>query len=276
MVDNTNGIVYRSILTEQELEEIHDLEAKMGKKGIRYKIDPGTSSGIICIRDDILAGFMTVDCFDGKDIESAAIVDSTTDWDKMVAVLVAHANEKMAERILFICDPNDVPMTQKLESAGLTPLFSEYRMTFDAASFSPAVIHDISIKRAMQADRTYVRGLDEEAFGKSVDHTSPHNLNNTYIILQNSQPVGKLRVEEFDDVHGIYGVVVERRLRGKGIGAQALTLLLNELMILGIRNIYLEVDSENPSAFHLYKKLGFKVLSEFRYYPYKLYVGRNL
>lgn len=268
-MNNNNEIYYQLTFTGQELEGIQGLEAEGTEKGVCYKIDPGTNSGIIYAKNGIPVGFMTVDCFGNEDIESAAIVNNTTDWDKMAAVLISYAKEKMAKRILFICDPSDVIVTQKLESAGLVPLFSEYRMAFDAASFSPAAIHDISVRRATQTDYSYIRELDEKAFGKD-NHTSQCDVCNTQIILQNNLPVGKLRIEESDGNHGIYGVVVERRLRGKGIGAQALTLLLNELMTLDVPSIYLEVDSENPAAFHLYKKLGFKVMSEFHYYPYKL------
>lgn len=263
-------ITYKLIFTKEEAAGIRNLQEKGLTKGISYKIDRGTDCGITCFCDGVLTGFMTVDCFDGKDIESAAIIDNIADWDNMADALITQARELKAERILFICDPHDTGVSQKLKSWGLRSSFSEYRMELDTAAYSPAVIDDISIKKAIPSDATYIKMLDEEVFGRSIDRISPQDLNNTIIIIRNHQPVGKLRAVESDGIYGIYGVIVDSRLRGKGIGAQALTLLLDKLQALDAKTIYLEVDSSNPAAFHLYQKLGFKVTSEFRYYPYKL------
>ena len=265
-----NEITYKLIFTKEESAAIRNLLEKGEAKGISYKIDPGTDCGITCIRDGILTGFMTVDCFSGKDIESAAIIENTDDWDSMTEVLIAHAKELGAEQILFICDPNDTAVSRKLKSLGLRPSFSEYRMEFDAAAFSPAAISNVSIQKAIPSDTAYIKMLDEEVFGRSIDRISPQDLNNTIIIMQDHRPAGKLRAVEADGVYGIYGVIIDSKLRGQGIGAQALTLLLEKLRSLDAKSIYLEVDSGNPSAFHLYKKLGFRVTSEFCYYSCKL------
>lgn len=265
-----NEAVYKMILTQQEINHVLKLQAEAAAKGITYKIDPGTNSGILCTRDGVPTGYMTVDCFGGHDIESAAIAGSTADWDCMKAVLTDYAREQKATQILFICDPADTVVAKKLESLGLKASFSEYRMEFAAASFSPAAIQNISLKKALASDAAYIKMLDEEVYGKDILCLSAADLSNTLIILQDNQPVGKLRTSAADGIYGIHGVAVESGLRGQGIGAQALTLLLNHYMSLGIQSIYLEVDSENPAAFHLYKKLGFRVSSEFRYYPYAL------
>lgn len=270
MQPNTDEILYRATLAAQELEGIRKLEALGAKKGVHYKIDPGTSSGIVCTQNGTLAGFMTMDCFGGGEIEAAAVASSIEDWDGMAAVLKARAKEQAAERLLFICDPNDVLVHRKLEEMGIRPSFTEYRMTFDAAAFAPAAIRTVSLRPAEAGDGPYIQKLDAEAFGSDGGPPSPHDIATTQIILHSGARAGKLRIEGTADAQGLYGVIVESRLRGKGIGAQALTLLLNQLVAGGARNVYLEVDSGNPAAFHLYKKLGFKVVSQFDYYPYDL------
>ena len=260
-------IYYHSALTERELEEIQTLREKGAARGIEYKLDPGMDSGILCRRNGAITGFMTVDCFGGEEMESAALADSLTDWEGMSAVLKDCAREKNAQTILFICDPNDRLIREKLESMGLALSFSEYRMVFDRASFEPAPAGGVSLRPAVQADAAFIHEMDTASFGGEGEAPAEH-IADTRVILLEGKPAGKLRVNEADGMHGIYGVVVDSSLRGKGIGYQALTLLLRELTESGAANIYLEVDSQNPAAFHLYKKLGFRVKSTFGYYPY--------
>ena len=143
-------------------------------------------------------------------------------------------------------------------------------MVLDEKSFLPVPITEIGLRKAEADDTGFIISLDEEAFGHSTGHLTSLDIANTRIILREGNPVGKLRADTADGICGIYGVVVEANSRGRGIGAQALTIVLNELIHAGAANIYLEVDSENPAAFHLYEKLGFRVKSEFRYYPERL------
>lgn len=261
-------IYYSSALTERELQEIQSLREKGAAKGISYKLDPGMDSGIVCRWNGGVTGFMTVDCFGGEEMESAALADSLTDWEGMAEVLKDCARERKAQGILFICDPNDRLIKEKLESIGLTRSFSEYRMLFDQASFKPAPAGGVSLRQAAEADAEFIQKMDAAAFGGEEGEVPAEHIVNTRVILLEGTPAGKLRVNEADGMHGIYGVVVDSDLRGRGIGYQALTLLLRELTESGAENIYLEVDSQNPSAFHLYKKLGFRLKSEFGYYPY--------
>jgi|GEM_PF-3442876 len=268
---NQNGEVhYRRSLTEEERKGIHTLREKGAARGVGYKLDPGFDSGIVCSRGGVITGFMTADCFGGEQMESAALADDLTDWNEMAAVLKDCAKQKNKQSVLFICDPKDMLIKEKLESLGLAPAFSEYRMTFNREAFLPAGISGISLRQAAEADAGYIKGLDMGAFGDGEGDVPPWDIVRTKIILRQGEPAGKLRLSEADGMHGIYGVVVDSRLRGKGIGYQALTLLLRELTADGASNIYLEVDSQNPAAFHLYKKLGFRVKSEFGYYPCSL------
>ena len=259
---------YRTALTENDLQEVRRLEKEGAAAGIRYKIDPGTDGGIVLDVEGALAGFMTADCFDGKTVESAAIARDESDWSEMAAALVAFARGRAAERILFIADPHDQPVVRKLESIGLIPSFSEYRMTFEAAAFSPAAVRGVSLVQATESDRDFVAAMDREAFNGSPSDAC--DMGDTRIVVRDGRRVGKLRVGGAGGVLGIYGLVVEPCSRGQGIGAQAMTLILGELIGRGASQIYLEADSLNIHALRLYQRLGFVTASEFRYYPYDL------
>lgn len=267
---NQNEASFRPAFTGQEQAEIKRLQADGLKKGIGYKIDPGTASGILLTgADKTLTGFMTADCFGGSEIESAAIANNADDWAKMNAVLSRHARQTGKKRILYICDPKDTLVRQILDGLGLVAAFAEYRMELCPADFSPAPADGIALRQAMETDLEAIKKLDEEAFG-AVGPVSAADIDNTQIILYNNKPAGKLRAQLAEGVEGIYGVVIEQALRGRGIGAGALTLFINGVMAEGRQRIYLEVDSQNPAAFHLYKKLGFQVVSEFGYYAFHL------
>lgn len=263
--------VYRPVLTARELEEIENLQAQGLRAGIRYKIDPGTKSGIVYHCGGSLRGFMTADQFGGAEIESAAIAKSQADWEQLYAALLAHVKEKQGEKILFICDPNDTLVQGILENRGLAPTFAEYRMTLVPAAFKPMQVRGVTLRQADSSDRAYIAAVEESVFGSSAADMPEEELLCTRIIMQDdgpaALPVGKLRVNETDGLCGIYGVAVEKDRQNRGIGGAALTVLLQDLIKQGKKHFYLEVDSENPSAFHLYQKLGFTVSAEFRYYP---------
>jgi ribosomal protein S18 acetylase RimI-like enzyme len=61
------------------------------------------------------------------------------------------------------------------------------------------------------------------------------------------------------------GLVIAREHRGKGLGQAFLGALVTMLSDKG-HSISLEVNSQNESAFHLYKKLGFSVTRSVEYY----------
>lgn len=260
--------VYREVLSERELREMRRLERAGLARGIRYKIDPGVRGGVLCRRNGAVTGYMTVDHFGGSEVESAAIAGSVSDWDEMSALVIAYALENAAESVLFIVDPNDRMVSGRLEGMGLAPAFSEYRMLLDINAFSPVGAGDISVRQAREEDRAYIAGLDADSFEAAAPTGS--ELAFSRIIQQDGRPAGKLRTDESGGACGIYGVVVEPALRNRGIGARALSLVISELVTRGERTIYLEVDSENAAALHLYQKLGFKIASTFRYYRHSL------
>lgn len=202
-------------------------------------------------------------------MESAAIVESEADWTAMEAALTAQAKARGAGEIVFIADANDPVVAAMLRQRGLAPAYSEHRMQFGEAAFAPASVHGVSIRPATLDDLACVAALDADAFGQAVP-VAEGDLHNTMMIEREGETLGKLRTDSADGRHGIYGVVVRSALRGQGIGAQAMTLALASLLQQGARDIYLEVETENTAAFHLYHKLGFRVQATFGYYSMPL------
>ncbi len=86
-----------------------------------------------------------------------------------------------------------------------------------------------------------------------------------YISCKDGIPVGvfTFNYEEVDTF--LYGVGIVTKYRGKGFGKQMVEFALTEGLAKSDK-VVLDVDSENPTAFHLYKKCGFKIDFQVDYY----------
>lgn len=83
--------------------------------------------------------------------------------------------------------------------------------------------------------------------------------NKSFLYLFKGNPIGVLRKNKEDEQFPmLYGVAIDEAYRGQGHGKAMLTLALDsffeETAILS-----LEVDSQNPKAFGLYRGLGFEI-----------------
>ena len=64
---------------------------------------------------------------------------------------------------------------------------------------------------------------------------------------------------------GIFAVVVDEKLRGRGYGQAIMEQLILEAEEYGIHTAYLQVMFENTVAVNLYEKLGFKEAYQYWY-----------
>lgn len=90
----------------------------------------------------------------------------------------------------------------------------------------------------------------------------------TYLVRDEGVPVGVFAFAQ-GDVMTLFGVVVAAQLRGKGHGNALLQAALNIACKAG-KDVELDVDSENPSALHLYRKYGFQSVFEVQYWRVKI------
>ena len=86
------------------------------------------------------------------------------------------------------------------------------------------------------------------------------------MITLKSKVIGKIRTEIFGDEGFISGFGILPGYRGKGYGKQALKATVGILSKKGIRNVALEVDTQNKNALNLYKSCGFAEESATDYY----------
>jgi ribosomal protein S18 acetylase RimI-like enzyme len=85
------------------------------------------------------------------------------------------------------------------------------------------------------------------------------------IIEMNGQPAGKMRLWSEDNETWIYGLTVDKKLRGLGIGRSALMQTI-EREQRNYNGVNLEVALDNPNALKLYESCGFVILNQQDYY----------
>lgn len=80
------------------------------------------------------------------------------------------------------------------------------------------------------------------------------------------EPVGVLRLDEYDDRVGIYGFGVLPEYRGRGYGRQMLEEAIRLVRGRSQKTIKLEVDTNNLPALNLYQSCGFRIYTTYSYY----------
>lgn len=91
-----------------------------------------------------------------------------------------------------------------------------------------------------------------------------------YIAYLDNEIVGKIKLDHFQEIIGIYGVVIASEWQGQGLGRallnQGIQLAINQTF----QKLYLEVDSQNARALKLYLSAGFYQEAIFDYYELDL------
>ncbi|WP_166805770.1 GNAT family N-acetyltransferase [Jeotgalibacillus sp. R-1-5s-1] len=162
-----------------------------------------------------------------------------------------------------------------VKSVKATYKMTEYQMKWEP-QIIPAASEAVSIRQAEEKDRQFQIKLDAKGFSVPVEdaeqflnaeRNDPSTI--TYIIEWNGVPAGKIRIHSNDDQKWIYGFVVSSDLRGKGIGRNALLLVLNQLQQENAE-VHLEVEAENKGPLKLYESCGFKVYHAQDYFNFPL------
>lgn len=275
--------MYVTNLNEKEIIEVKGLIKFYGEeKGLFFKFDLGfltnpdeEANHILFYDKNVLKGYMSIDCYNGADVEAAPVVDHEDVFLVMHKCLLQHAKEKGKKKLLYLVDRNFDFLGNCLRKLKIEIDFSENRMDLNLLKFKPKESDLLEIRDAIEKDKKTVFELDFDAFDVSDSMGDEQlieniDLSHTKIASLNNEKIGKVKVFEENESAGIYGFVIYPHLRGKGYGKMFLSKIISDLLRKGTNKIYLEVETENTIAIHLYHSIGFDIQSTFDYYVLKI------
>lgn len=174
-------------------------------------------------------------------------------------------------KILLVVEPKSksgIEVLKTFECAKLER--SEYRMSYNGSKALPEYL-DLQFFEVNNQNKEIFAEITQDAFpdleesSNFIDTVISSKNRKGYVAYKEGTPVG---VFDFNYEEGdifLYGVGIATPYRGKGFGKQ----LVGFALIEGLKKsdkVVLDVDSENPIAFSLYKKCGFQIDFQVDYY----------
>lgn len=154
----------------------------------------------------------------------------------------------------------------KWDGAGRSSLAADASSASGQVMLRPARPEETPLLIALDCDGFQM--TEEEAAEMYTQHEQDGSEEHIIIELD-GQPAGKLRLWSEGNETWIYGFVVDKKLRGLGIGRSSLMQTI-EREQRNHNGVNLEVALDNPNALRLYESCGFVVLNQQDYYTYPL------
>lgn len=225
------------------IKSYYDSKKLMFKLEKQSFLDDGEKAAhILHYEDGKLTAYMVLSYFNGEELECTPIAEEKSAFIDMYIIARKFAQDTQKKQVLFISDKNYTFMEDLLKELGMSVSFAEHRMTFNSDLYKQESIGEVEIK--------YDKVTDD---GRS-------------LIYADGLCVGKIRIENVYGVVGIYGFEIKEELQGKGFGRRALSAAICDILKTEYKKLYLEVETNNAPALHLYKAMGFETAVTFNYF----------
>lgn len=194
-------------------------------------------------------------------------------FSRLFDAALAELQGRGTPKALLVVDRSFASGSAFARSRGADVEHSEHRMVLVREPETAAADPLVATRAAELSDAPFILGCIAEAFDVPVGNLEDEELEvlarrhpGTFVIERAGEPVGTIRVESDGTGAGIYGFAVVPAWRGRGIGGQVLSELVSGLLSDGYDRVGLEVETENDSALHLYRRCGFEVTGTEDYY----------
>lgn len=154
--------------------------------------------------------------------------------------------------------------------------FTEYSMSLDVRKYVPLASNRLKYLKPSEEDLKRLIDTSMRIFDDSYEDTQGMITNifqsitrDQYLGILNDEIIGMGSSSRDGDEVSIFGFGITPEFRSKGYGYDLLHLIVENLRQSGIREIVIEVDSNNTHAFNLYQKFGFQIDTAFEYYRKK-------
>lgn len=198
----------------------------------------------------------------------------------LLSETIVELGKKHIDRIIFAVEPKSQDGMMCLKSLPESDLLrSEYRMVMkDQVIDIEKVKQELKEVKNLTVERVTKENVDEyktitnAAFEEEEDDNEAYvetilsgEGRDGYLMYLGNEAVGTFCLNHEDGDTFIYGVAIKDGLRGKGLGRNLMKFVTALAFGMSDR-VVLDVDSENPAAYELYKKIGFVVEFQVDYY----------
>ena len=277
-IKNLEDICYKEQKTNLKLEL--DFKMQQRKNSIKNRI----ITEFLYYENGLLVGYLGLCNFSRDIVEVSGMVHPEFRRKGIFKKLYLLAKEEWQRicpsEILVLCDHTSLSGLGFINSIGAEYASSEYQMYLNKKTLPSASNYSIKLRLATREDVAELNRQDSIYFGitpKEVDDGSAkENVEETFVQIEDSsasyvvelgrETIGKIRIDISDNEGAIYGFGILPEFRGKGYGRETLNCALDILKKKEVKDIFLEVATENKNALGLYESCGFEEVSVMDYY----------
>lgn len=174
--------------------------------------------------------------------------------------------------LLLLCDTRSVEGKQWISHRHFRLDHIEHEMQLPLSEIQNRIPIQTELVEASNSDIPVIRELNNEFhFGEEMDIVPEEEAKRgiqIYLGKYQGEIVSKIHVSRQEEKAWIYGFIVRPTSRGFGIGKQVLIQTLDKYSSLGVKTMYLQVDSDNPTAKSLYERVGFQPIYSMEYHQW--------
>ncbi|WP_150273719.1 GNAT family N-acetyltransferase [Paenibacillus tepidiphilus] len=268
---------------QQRCEQYENISLKLNWDMLRQPSEDSGVQWLVTYEEDQLVGFIGLYGI-GSELEICGMVRPGYRRRGIFTGLWQQAQDMLAKRpsrsVLLNAPETSASAAGFLKKLPVSFHHAEYQMKWDRAAAAeqangavPAAAGDVILRPARTDETALLIALDMDGFEMNeTDAAEMYNQQSgtpeEHVLIEwSGQPAGKMRLYTEDGETWIYGFVVDKRLRGQGIGRSSLLQTIERERQHG-NGISLEVALHNPNALKLYESCGFVIQNRQNYYSY--------
>jgi len=197
-------------------------------------------------------------------------------FNKLLLEAVKELIKYEIPEVLFVLESQSITGKRVITHFGAQYDFTEYSMRLNYRRYVPLSSNRLTYLNPSEEDLKRLINTSMKIFEDSYEDAQGMILNifqsvtrDQYLGILNDEIIGMGSSSRDGDEVSIFGFGIIPKFRSKGYGHDLLHLIVEHLIQSGIREIVIEVDSNNTHAFNLYQAFGFQIETAFEYHRKK-------
>lgn len=275
-------------LNGRQREEVRTLEGVCREKdkiqgGISLTADEDAGMAptyFLCYEEDMLAGFAILYCMPDMTVEICSYIHpqyrKRTMYKKLITAVLKEMKQMEAKGGYYVFEPHESKDFENMAEQGYfvyshSEYLMEWKYSYQLLPTNALVLRELGKPEEAAAAQLLAGAfrMEEEEAAKRLCEVCGRN-GIYYAAWQQSGMVGLFALEEEEKTVYVFDFAVDGDHQGRGIGKA----LLKEIIRLVQekcagkveKKVRIQVGSRNETAFRLYQKNGFQVISQRDYY----------